>query len=55
MSRKVYMNLTVKVIMEIDEGKEIADIVDELNYAIESDDAIIHDTEIIDYDITDSK
>ena len=56
-SRKVYINLTVKVIATIDEGTEVQDFVNELDYNISdgTGNATVEDTEIIDHEVTDSK
>jgi hypothetical protein len=55
--RKVYLKIMCMVIVNVDEGIEISDIVDELDYNFVSttDGADIVDTEILDYDIVDSK
>lgn len=59
MSRKVYVNVTFRLIINMDEGTELATVMDELDYTIESnqyDDTVsIEDTEMIEYEVTDSK
>ena len=56
-SRKVYVNLTVKLIMVVDEGVEVSDVVNELDYNFSdtTGSADIEDTSIEDFEITDSK
>lgn len=55
--RKVTLKLQMRVVMSVDEGVEIADIVNELDYQLSDTTtaADILDTEIIDYEIEDSK
>lgn len=55
--RKVILNMNMRVVMSVDEGIEIAEVVDELDYTFSDTTtaADILDTEIIDYDILDSK
>ena len=55
--RKVTLNLQMRVVMTVDEGVQIADIVNELDYHVSdtTTTANILDTEIIDYQIEDSK
>jgi len=57
MSRKVEVNLTVKVSMIVDEGVEIGNIVNELdcNFSDTTTQATIEDTEITNYEVIDSK
>ena len=57
MSRKVTIELKVKLIAEIDEGVEVSEIVDELDYSFsdQTGNATILDTEILDSEVTDSK
>jgi hypothetical protein len=56
MSRKVYVTVEVKIVMVVDEGVEIAEVMDELNYDFSdtTGKASIQDTEIESYEITDS-
>ena len=56
-SRKVYMNLTIKVVAMIDEGTEVSDFVNELDYNISdgTGNADICCTEITNHEVTDSK
>ncbi len=55
--RKVILQLTMRVVLSVDEGVEIADIVSEFDYSINdtTTQADILDTEITDYEIVDSK
>ena len=60
--RKVYVELKVKLIINADDGVDIGDVINELDYSFEvpPESAIdmsadIEDTEILDYEITDSK
>jgi len=55
--RKVTLTLQMRVVMSVDEGIEISRIVDELDYTFNDTTtaADILDTEIIDYDVLDSK
>jgi hypothetical protein len=55
--RKVYVNLQVRLIIEMEEGLAVADVIDEMDYKFTSttDGAIIADTEIQESEVTDSK
>jgi len=55
--RKVTVNVQVKVVLNMDEGVELNDVLSDLNYDItSSDDAYdVEDCEMVDYDIVDSK
>ncbi len=56
--RKVYVEVKVKLIINTEEGVEIDKLLEDMNYSFNSSDlskAIIEDTEIIDWEITDSK
>ena len=55
--RKVTVELEMRVVMSVDEGVEISDIVNELDYQINdtTSTADILDTEITDYEVIDSK
>jgi len=54
---KVYVELKVKLIIRTEPGVDISDVISDMDYHFESatKDADIEDTEIIDYEITDSK
>lgn len=58
MSRKVYIKAEIRLIVEIEEGQSIYDLMQEMDYEFtpsEDSQATILDTEILDYEITDSK
>ena len=55
--RKVYINVTTRLIIRADEGVDINDVLENMDYTYTSqtEGADIEDTEIQDWDITDSK
>lgn len=55
--RKMLVEVSIKLIINIDDGIEISELIDELDYSFTSqtDGADIVDTEILDYKIVDSK
>lgn len=55
--RKVYTTIVVKVIMNIDDGVDVADVIGEMDYQfnISEDQGFIEDTEIVDFNVDDSK
>ena len=57
MSRKVYVELKVRLIVNVDEGVEIGDVIDELeyNFSDTTGSAEVEDMTISDYEVTDSK
>lgn len=55
MERKVYVTVTTRLVLRISEGTEVKKVLDEMGYEFTSPDAIIEDTELVDYNITDSK
>jgi hypothetical protein len=57
MARKVYVTVKTRLIIEVEEGVSIDDIIQEMDYEFISntENADITDTEIIEYEITDSK
>lgn len=58
MARKVYVNVTVRLIINADEGESIETIISNMDYNFtcsESDNATIEDSEITGQEITDSK
>ena len=59
MSRKVVVEVTTKLVIVVDEGVEIKELIGEMNYDFGFEPgenrATIEDTEIIDYEITDSR
>ena len=57
MSRKVYVDVKVRLIINQDDGVETADVINEMDYSFTdtTGKATIEDTEIKDYEVTDSK
>lgn len=55
--RKVHVELKVKLILNVDEDIEVSEVLDELdyNFADTTTKAEIEDTEILDYEVMDSK
>jgi hypothetical protein len=55
--RKVYVNVTTRLIIRADEGVDIGDIISELQYNFfdTTGKADVEDTEIINHEVTDSK
>jgi hypothetical protein len=55
--RKIYLTLSLKLQVTADEGVEISEVIQEMDYNFKSqtDGADIVDSEIIDYEIVDSK
>ena len=55
--RKVTVKLEMRIVMSVDEGVEISDVVNELDYQINDTTtaADILDTEITDFEVQDSK
>ena len=55
--RKIYVDVTTQLIIQADEGVEVNDILDEMDYNFNdtTGKADIVDTTITDYEITDSK
>jgi len=57
MSRKVYVNVVTRLIINMDEGVDVDDVIADMDYNFSSstDNADIIDTEIRDYNVLDSK
>lgn len=57
MARKVTVEVKVKLTINMDEGIEVSEVINELDYDFVSstDGADIEDTEILDHEVTDSK
>jgi hypothetical protein len=57
MARKVYVTVKTKLIIEVEEGIEIDQVISDMDYSFISntDDADIIDTEILEHEVTDSK
>ena len=55
--RKLYINMKIRVIVQADDGVDIGEVLDEMDYNLNShtEGADVLDTEITDYEITDSK
>ena len=55
--RKVHATVVVKVIMTLDDGVEVGTALDEMNYQfnISEEHGFIEDTEIVDFEVVDSK
>jgi hypothetical protein len=55
--RKVYVKVTARLIINMDEGVEVGDVIDEMDYSFTSqtDGADIVETEILASEIEDSK
>ena len=55
--RKVYVEVKVKLVLEMEEGVEVGEVIDEMDYDFTSNttNADIVDTEILDHEVTDSK
>ena len=58
MSRKVYVNVKVRLIIDQDDGEETSEILENMDYhfsASDNDYADIVDTEIVGWEVEDSK
>lgn len=57
MSRKVYVNVITRLIIDLDEGTKVSNVITNMdyNYNSQTEGAEILDTEIVDFNITDSK
>jgi|WetSurMetagenome_2_1015567.scaffolds.fasta_scaffold30780_7 hypothetical protein len=55
--RRVYVNVVTRLIIDVDEGIDVYDVLNEMHYAFEAytPGAEIHDEELVDYEVTDSK
>ena len=55
--RKVYVEVRVRLVIRQDEGVETSDVIDEMDYSFAdtTGQATIEDTEILGFEITDSK
>ena len=55
--RKVTVKLEMKIVMSVDEGMKISEVIRELDYQVNdtTTTADILDTEIVDYEVIDSK
>lgn len=57
MSRKVYVEVKAKIIMRMDEGVDVSDVISNMDYSFSSptDACDFEDTEILDFEVIDSK
>lgn len=57
MSRKVYVEVKARLIIDMDEGIKVSEVIEEMSYDYDSrtDGANIIDMEIRDFEVTDSK
>jgi len=55
--RKVYTSVVVKVVMTLEEGVDVADAISDMDYQfnISEEHGFVEDTEIVDWDVQDSK
>ena len=53
--RKIYANVTARVVLSIDDGTNIESIKEELEIVSDPELAIVEDSEIISMEVTDSK
>ena len=55
--RKVYVTVTTRLIINMDDGEEVDDVISEMDYDFvsQTEGADIHDSCIRDYEVTDSK
>lgn len=55
--RKLTINLNVKLVLEIGEGEKVSDVISEMDYDFTpiEEQGFLVDSEIIDYEIVDSK
>ena len=53
MARKVTVETTIKVVMWVNEGEEVAHVMDEMNYGLKdtTGNATVEDTEMIGYEV----
>lgn len=57
MSRKVYVDLTVRLVLHLDDGVEVSDALAEMSssYHLEPEHGHVEDDELLGYDVMDSK
>ena len=55
MSRKVYVDVTAKIVINADEGVEISDVVDDFVNSCSGGDGYTIDVDEHDHEVTDSK
>lgn len=57
MSRKVYIDVTVRLVINMEEGINVSDVIQEMDYSFDSqtDNVDVIETEIKDFEVADSK
>lgn len=57
MARKIYVGVITRLILDMEEGIHVGDVISDLDYEFKSgtEGADVADTEIIDYQVKDSK
>ena len=57
MSRKIYVNVTTRLILNVNDGVEASQVIENMNYGFEPDilEATLEDEEIVDWNVEDSK
>ena len=57
MDRKVYVNVTTRLIFRVDEGSSVTEVLENMDcsFTSDSDNADILETEILDWEVVDSK
>ena len=57
MARKMYIDVTVKVIVTVDEGMSIDEVIDNLMFPVEalSENILVEDSQVETFKLTDSK
>jgi len=55
MSRKVYIEIKTRLVINMDEGVEVSEVMENISFNSTDDRADVEDTEIIDWEVTDSK
>lgn len=53
--KKVYVNVTVKIILLMEDENVLSEVLNESDYQITSDDAMVLDTELVGYELIDAK
>ena len=57
MERKVHVKVTVDLFIKMDEGIEVSEVIDEMDYDFSSntEEAEIEDMSVLDFEVTDSR
>jgi hypothetical protein len=57
MTRKVYVNVTTRLILDLDDVIQVSNVLEEMTYSFDSttEGASVEDTLILDYEVVDSK